>query len=239
MNMHHLEVVDNAAWVERSADVLALGINSAVDVRGACLMALSGGSTPGPVLENLAARDLPWDKVTIFQVDERIVPLASPDRNFSMLLHHLGHLPSRFIPLPIDLDPGEPMEPAIDAFVQEFVEIAGDPPVLDLVHLGLGDDGHTASLIPNDPVTDDTINTVGMSGEYEGTFRLTLTRPILDRARLTVWLVRGENKREPLAKLLAGDTSIPAGKLQPQQSIIVADHAAGDQLAGEGLSSAE
>lgn len=230
MNKHHLEVVTEDDWAARAADVLALGITSAVDVRGVCLMALSGGSTPLPVLEELAGRDLPWDKVTIFQVDERLVPLDSPQRNLSMLLQILGHLPVRFVSLPIDLDPEEPMESAIEAFVAEFESIAGSPPVLDLVHLGLGDDGHTASLIPGDPVTDDTINTVGISGEYQGTYRLTLTRPILDRARLTVWLVQGSGKRDALRRLLDGDTTIPAALLQPQQSIIVADHDAGHDL---------
>lgn len=232
MSEHHLEVVSEDGWAARAADVLALGITSAVEVRGACLMALSGGSTPQPVFEELAGRDLPWDKVTIFQVDERLVPLDSPHRNLSMLLQALGHLPVRFVSLPIDLDPEEPMESAIEAFVSEFEEIAGSPPVLDLVHLGLGDDGHTASLIPDDPVSDDTINTVGISGEYQGTHRLTLTRPVLDRARLTVWLVRGANKRDALRRLLDGDTSIPAGRLVPQQSIIVADHDAGSDLGG-------
>ncbi len=228
--MHHLEVVETEDWVERSADVLALGITSAIDVRGVCLMAVSGGSTPVPVFDALAKRDLPWDRVTIFQVDERIVPLASAHRNFSMLLRSMGHLAARFVPLPIDLEPGEPMEPAIESFVSELESIAGEPPVLDLVHLGLGNDGHTASLIPGDPVVDDTINAVGMSGEYDGTYRLTLTRPILDRARLAVWLVAGESKRHPLIKLLAEDTSIPASKLKPQQSIIIADKLAGDGL---------
>lgn len=232
MSEHHLEVANEDEWVARAADVLALGITSAVDVRGVCLMALSGGSTPLPVFEELAERDLPWDKVTIFQVDERLVPLDSPDRNLSMLLGALGHLPIRFVSLPIDLDPEEPMERAIEAFVSEFEGIAGAPPVLDLVHLGLGDDGHTASLIPGDPVSDDTINTVGISGEYQGTYRLTLTRPILDRARLTVWLVRGDAKRDALRRLLDGDTSIPAGRLAPQQSIVIADRAAGEGLGG-------
>jgi 6-phosphogluconolactonase len=229
-DLHILDISDNDRWVGRAADVLAAAIEASVDRTGRCLLALSGGSTPDPVFRDLAGRDLPWSKVTILQVDERLVPADDPARNLAAQRDALGDVGASWLPLPVDelLAASGPDGPArcsavLDRFTMELVALAEDPPILDVVHLGLGDDGHTASLVPDDPLVDQMRDYVGVTGDYRGTRRVSLTRPILDRARMVVWLVRGEAKAEPLGRLLSGDTSIPAGLIRPPHSVVLAD----------------
>lgn len=223
---HTIEVVSADRWASRAADVFATAITAAVDLRGHCVLALSGGSTPMPVFLELGTRELPWEDVVITQVDERVAPAGSPERNLVGQQEALGHLPVEWLPLSVE----GPIRREIATMLRSLRNVAGDPAVLDVVHLGLGEDGHTASLVPGDPVLEETERTLALTGEYQGTRRLTFTRPMLDRARLTVWLVKGEEKAPALQALVKGDQSIPASLLKPQNSLIIADEAAASLL---------
>ena len=257
---HVLDVSAPARWSSRAADVLATAIAHSIERRDRCLLGISGGSTPTPVFAELAARDLDWDKVTIVQVDERIVPLDSSSRNLMVQRGLLGDLGCAWLPLPVDellllrgrppidqdqprlIDPGA-AEDILDTFGRHLAELAGKPPVLDVVHLGLGSDGHTASLVPGDPLVGELRRYVGLTGLYSGspptatqaaaaldkatvrptTQRVSLTRPVLDRARMALWLVQGADKADAVKQLYRSDPSIPAGLVRPAHSVIVAD----------------
>lgn len=215
-----LEVLPDAASVAgRGAEILAEQAASAVAARGRFVFAVSGGRTPWAMFAHLSEA-MPWGKVTIFQVDERIAPDGHPDRN---LTHLLGSLPAgadvdvRAMPVGAD---------DLDAAAASYA--AGLPDRLDLVHLGLGRDGHTASLVPGDPVLEVTHRAVAITGPYEGHRRMTLTYPVLNRARRILWLVTGADKADVLGRLVAGDRSIPASRVASARSLILADRAAGD-----------
>lgn len=229
-DLHQLRIEAVDDWAPRSADLLARTIEAAIAERGRCLIALSGGSTPRPVFEELATRSLDWDLVVLLQADERVAPAGTEERNLTHQRAVFDGLPVTWLPLPVDpLVTGDQaeLEPiaatAIDEFTLQLVELADDPPVIDIAQLGIGRDGHTASLLPGDPALDELRRYVALTGPYRGARRLTLTRPVFDRARLVIWLARGATKREPLGRLLAGDLSIPAGLLRPRRSVIVAD----------------
>lgn len=213
---HHIEIAESAQLAERAADVFATAITASVEARGRCLVGLSGGSTPIPFFYALASRNLPWDKVTLIQVDERIAPDGSVDRNITEQRKAFGPLTDLgWLILPVH-DPDD-----LGHFVAELVRLAGQPPVLDVVHLGLGADGHTASLIPGDPLVKERFAYVGRTRTYQGTARLTLTRAVLERARLLVYLVEGADKSDALNRLNNADHTIPAGLIQPRQSVII------------------
>jgi 6-phosphogluconolactonase len=202
----------------RAAEVVADRTERAVRDRGRADVALSGGTTPGLMFGSLAARDLPWRQVHLWQVDERVAPKDGPDRNLTYLDAAFGDLNGVTVhPMPVDEpDPAE----AAPAYAASL------PPAFDLVHLGLGADGHTASLVPGDPVLDVTDRDVALTGEYEGRRRMTLTYRGLARAEEILWLVAGAEKKEALAKLLAGDRSIPAGRVTARRSTMLVDRAA-------------
>ncbi|MEM7275798.1 MAG: 6-phosphogluconolactonase [Actinomycetota bacterium] len=241
-DLHILDITPTKRWALRCADVLEASIAQAVDRFDLCTLALSGGSTPGPVFESLAERELPWERVTILQVDERLAPAEDPARNLAAQQAALGDVGASWLPLPVDellaiADPEELFEPTheaevkavLDRFRVRLIDLAGDPPILNVVHLGLGDDGHTASLVPGDPLLTELRAYVGVTEPYNGHRRLSLTRPVLDRARMVVWLVSGASKAEPLGRLLAGDMSIPAGLIMPAHSVVLADEDAARQ----------
>ncbi len=182
------------------------------------------------MLRNLASEDMPWADVHIVQVDERVAPAGDPDRNLTRIQESLlqnARLPAGQIhAMPVE----EPeLNVAASQYAQTLQRLSGSPPVLDLVHLGLGPDGHTASLVPGDPVLQIFDADVAVTGEYQRRRRMTLTYPLLNRARRILWVVTGEEKAEPLARLRNVDYSIPAGRVNQDRAIVLADRAAADQ----------
>src|SRR5262249_8646827 len=175
----------------------------------------------------LASETMPWRDVHILQVDERVAPAGEQDRN---LTHLQASLFSR---VPLSSAQGHAMpveendlEAAAAIYASLLRQIAGSPPVLDLVHLGLGPDGHTASLVPGDPVLGVADRDVAVTGVYQERRRMTLTYPVLNRARCILWLVNGPEKVEMLKRLVSGDASIPAGRIRRDTAMVVADRAA-------------
>jgi len=209
----------------RAAAVIAQAAREAVEARGRFVLAVSGGGTPMRMFEMLAEADVPWEQVELFQVDERVAPEGDPGRNLTQLrgclLDRLPMLPAVY-PMPVEM-------PDLDAAASRYGHAlhrqAGTPPVLDLVHLGLGDDGHTASLLPGDPALEAT-GDVAVTGSYRGHRRMTLTYPVLNRARAILWVVAGAGKAGALARLIAGDPGIPAGRVATGQARVLADRAA-------------
>lgn len=218
---------DPDVMARRGAALIADAARSAVAGRGRFVVAFSGGRTPWGMLRALAEQQLPWDRVQLFQVDERVAPAGDPDRNMAhireSLLSRVPLRPDQVHPMPVE---DSNLDAAAARYAAELRAAAGDPPVIDLVHLGIGADGHTASLVPGDPVLDVTDRDVAISGPYEGRKRMTLTYPILDRARRILWYVMGAGRAAALAKLRAGDRSIPAGRVNQGRAILLADTAA-------------
>ena len=223
-----IDVLPDADSVARAAaSIIAEQARAVVAARGRFVMAVSGGRTPWMMLCALSNQDMPWEKVQVVQVDERVAPAGHDDRNLTLLHDSL----SKQARLPMDRINAMPVEASdLDAATAQYAvmlqELAGLPPVLDLVHLGLGPDGHTASLVPGDPVLDVTDTDVALTGIYQGRRRMTLTYPILNRARCILWLVTGSKKADMFARLRDGDRSIPAGLVRREQAIVLADRAA-------------
>jgi 6-phosphogluconolactonase len=199
-----------------------------VQARGRFTVAISGGRTPWVMLRALSSLDVPWERVHVLQVDERIAPDGHPDRNLTHLRESL-HGPEHVLAMPVE---SADLDEAAARYARTLVDIAGSPPVLDLVHLGLGPDGHTASLVPGDPVLGVTDADVAMTGVYQGRRRMTLTYPVLNRARRVLWLITGEDKAAMLVRLRRGDPAIPAGRVRQDDAVVLADRAAAQQLEG-------
>lgn len=210
-----------------AARLIAAEARKAVAERGRFVVALSGGRTPWQMLRAFATEDVPWAGVHVVQVDERIVPAGHPDRNLTHLRDSLlAHAPvpaGNVHALPVE----EPdLEAAALRYARALHQVAGTPPVLDLAHLGLGPDGHTASLVPGDPVLDVVDRDVALTGVYQGRRRLTLTFPMLNRSRRILWLVTGADKAAMLTRLRAADPEIPAGRVLQEHALVLADHSA-------------
>ncbi len=206
---------------------IAEAARDAIAKRGLFTFAASGGRTPWLMLEALASEDVPWGGFHLLQVDERDAPDGDPDRNWTHIAaRFLSHVPlcaSQLHPMPVmDGD----LSAAAARCGRALADLCGEPPVIDLVHLGLGADGHTASLVPGDAVLEVRDANVAACGPYQGRRRLTLTFPALDRAREILWLVTGAEKAPMLGRLLAGDPSIPAGRVRAERARIIADRAA-------------
>jgi 6-phosphogluconolactonase len=218
---------DADAVAQKGAELVAAEARAAVNARGRFIFAVSGGHTPWQMLRALATKDVPWDDVNVVQVDERVAPAGDPDRNLTHLYESLlEHAPVRreqIYAMPVE---APDLETAAERYAETLKKIAGSPPVLDLIHLGLGPDGHTASLVPGDPVLNVTDSDVALTGVYQGRSRMTLTYPILNRARRVLWLVTGNDKVDALARLRKADTSIPAGKIHRDRAVVLADQAA-------------
>ena len=231
-----IEVLADADAVARkAAAVIAAEARHAIDARGRFIMAVSGGHTPWVMLGALAGEDVPWASVHIFQVDERVAPEGHADRNLkhlrASLLEHAPMPAGQIYAMPVEIPD---LKTAAATYAAELEKIAGVPPVLDLVHLGLGPDGHTASLVPGDPVLDVTDRDVAVTGVYQGRNRLTLTYPVINRARLIVWLVTGSEKVPMYRRLLTADQSIPAGRVLQDNAVLLADNAAAGERTDEG-----
>ena len=217
-----LEVVPDAeAVARRAAEVVAAAAREAIAARGMFTFALSGGRTPLTMFRYTAGEDVAWAEVGIWQVDERVAPDGDPDRNLTSVM---PVIPSR-----VDLRPMPVTEPDLEAAAERYA--ASLPEAFELVHLGMGDDGHTASLVPGDPVLDVTDRDVAVTGEYRGLRRMTVTYPVLDRAGRALWLITGSDKAPLVPRLLAGDRSIPAGRVATAEQLVVVDAAAAAEVA--------
>jgi len=219
---------DAAAAAARAGARIAAAARAAANARGRFAFAVSGGRTPSQMLRALADEDVPWALVHVFQVDERVAPAGDPDRNLGelreSLLSRAPLAPDQIHAMPVE---SADLEAGAAEYAAELRKLAGDPPEVDLVHLGLGADGHTASLVPGDPVLDVTARDVAVTGgEYQGRRRMTLTYPLLARAREILWLVTGAEKAPALARLRAGDPSLPGGRVRRDRAWLVADQAA-------------
>ena len=225
---------DADAVALESAKLIAKAAQEAVAARGKFVMALSGGKTPWIMLRDLAHEDVPWKGVHVVQVDERVAPEGDPDRNLThlheSLLEHAPLRSEQIHAMPVE---ASDLAAACLQYVRTLDKIAGSPPVLDLVHLGLGPDGHTASLVPGDPALGVCDADVALTGIYQRRQRMTLTYPIINRARLVLWVVTGSEKVGMLARLQAGDVSIPAGRVNRDRSVVLADRAAVGQVVKE------
>jgi len=204
-----------------AADLFQQAAEEAIEHRGWFAVAFSGGSGPWEALREFARRPVDWSKVYVFQVDERAAPDGSEERNWT-------HLTTNFLD-PADVPPVQrhpmpvlaPEEEALTAYETVLHAACGTPVVFDLVHLGVGLDGHTASLLPGDPVLDVTDRDIAWSGPYQGTRRMTLTFPALARAKRIVWIVRGADKQRVVERLQAGDPSIPAGRVPQERATLL------------------
>ena len=221
---------DTGAVAEKAAEIILADAQSAISARGCFTLAVSGGQTPWRMLSALAAKGLRWADVFVFQVDERVAPDGDPNRNLTHLRESLlEHAPVRaeqIYAMPVELPN---LEAGSKVYASILERIAGVPAVLDLVHLGLGPDGHTASLVPGDPVLDVKDRDVAVTAIYKGTRRMTLTYPILNRSRRILWVVTGSEKAEMLARLRNKDATIPAGRVRQERATVLADRSAAPQ----------
>jgi 6-phosphogluconolactonase len=230
-----IEVLEDASAVARKAAALiAAETRQAVATRGRFIMAVSGGHTPWVMLRALAGEEVPWASMHVFQVDERVAPEGHSDRNLThlraSLLEHAPLPSGQIYAMPVEIPD---LNTAAATYAAELMRVAGAPPVLDLVHLGLGPDGHTASLVPGDSVLEVTDRDVAVTGVYQGRNRLTLTYPVINRAGLILWLVTGTEKVPMFKRLQVADQSIPAGRVLQNNAVLLADSAAAGERTGE------
>ncbi len=220
----NVEVVPQEQLPARAADVVAATLRAAVAARGWAAVAFSGGTTAGALLAAIAEADVPWHAVQVLQVDERVAPDGDPDRNLTTLRDRLtDHVPlpeGHLHAMPVD-DPD--LTAAAGRYAEVLRGVAGSPPRLDLVHLGLGADGHTASLLPGSSLLDPDGALVGIAHRYQGRRRMTLTLPVLSQARHLLWFVTGVSKAPAVARLVNGDRSIPAGLVERAHARLLLD----------------
>ncbi|NJA89733.1 6-phosphogluconolactonase [Rhodocyclus tenuis] len=223
---------DAAELAQAAATEIAAAAAQAIAERGQFLLALSGGQTPQEMLRALAVKPIDWSRVHLLQVDERIAPLGHSARNLTQLQETLlAHVPipaAQVHLLPVDaIDP----QAAMAACEAQLRQLMGDPPQLDLVQLGLGGDGHTASLLPGDAALDVTGQALAVSACYQGWRRMTLTRHVINRARRVLWLVSGADKAAVLARFVVGDAALPASRIRRENALLLCDVAAAGDLA--------
>jgi 6-phosphogluconolactonase len=222
-----LEVLPTEADVaERAAAIIERNVRADIQRAGRATVAVSGGRTPWLMLEGLDARGLDWERIDLFQVDERVAPLGNADRNATHAAAVLGAAlrtsPRSFHWMPVEDDD---LDAAAAGYAAQLRAAAGTPPVLGTIHLGLGVDGHTASIFPGSPVLEWTRD-VAVAPAHLGRLRMTLTLATLNRARRIVWVVTGREKADALEGLLAGDGAIVASRVRRAGAIVIADAAA-------------
>lgn len=223
--------LDCPSACQEAALYLVRYVAETVSRNGRCHLAVSGGTTPWPMFAAFFREELPWSRIDLFQTDERMVPDDSPERNAS---HLIPLLPSgiRFHPMPYD--PDSLIRKQVSVYARELEACCGSPPVLDLIHLGLGQDGHTASLVPGDPVLDIRDQSVALTRPYHGQRRMTLTVRTLQAARTRLWLACGTGKQQALARCLKRDSAIPASRVyQPSDPFWCDPPAAGSGVSTE------
>lgn len=225
---------DADSVAQAAALAIAAEARARIASAGRFSFAVSGGKTPWIMLRALANEDVPWSQVHLFQIDERVAPAGDPDRNLTQLqesfLQHVSIPTEQIHAMPVE---AADLESAARQYASTLQEVAGSPPVLDLAHLGLGPDGHTASLVPGDPVLEIVDRDVALTGTYQGRRRMTLTYPAINRARLVLWVVTGGEKVGMLRRLRDGDVSIPAGRVQRERALLLADRAAAEPMNAE------
>lgn len=220
-------LADDDAVAKAAAGVIAAAARAAVAERGVFTLAVSGGKTPWAMLKDLASEEVPWSQVHIFQIDERIAPEGDPDRNLTHLHESLlGNAPipkENIHAMPVN--EADPVQGAQE-YEKTLQEFCGNPAVLDMAHLGLGPDGHTASLIPGDPVLSVVDRDVALTGVYQDRHRMTLTYPMINRSRKILWLATGAAKVPMIVRLKASDPTIPGGRIAQEQALLLTDTAA-------------
>lgn len=231
-------LADDDAVAKAAAGVIAAAAREAVAARGVFTLAVSGGKTPWAMLRDLASEEVPWSQVHVFQIDERIAPEGDPDRNLTHLHESLLAQGGNGAPIPkenihaMPVNAADPVEGAKE-YEKVLQEICGNPPILDMAHLGLGPDGHTASLTPNDPVLEVTDRDVALTDPvnlYQNRRRMTLTYPMINRSRRIMWLATGAAKIPMIVKLRAADPSIPGGRISQDNALLLTDTAVASGL---------
>lgn len=206
---------DPQAAADVAARAIARRLVNAVAARGTASVAFSGGSTPALMLARMAELDVPWGQVHVFQVDERVAPDGDPARNAGLLDALPVRRANRHL-MPVTAKD-------LNAAARRYA--AALPERFDVVHLGVGDDGHTASWPPGDPVIDAT-EPVAMSAPYNGFVRMTLTPPVVNAARHRLVLAPGAAKAQPLSRWLLDDHSLPIQRVRRADTVVVIDAAA-------------
>lgn len=223
--MLNMEILpDPNAVARHAAACMARLARAAIEQRGRFVGAISGDDAPWPMLRRFAATPLPWAQVHIVQVDERVTPPGHPERNLTQLRASLRGCAAHIHPMPVD---ATPLTTAAARYAALLRELAGTPPVLDAIQLGLGADGHTASLVPDDPaLAVDDVEVVA-TGPYRGHIRMTLTYPVINRARHILWIVTGSAKSRVLARLFDGhDHTLPANRVERDHALLLTDREA-------------
>jgi 6-phosphogluconolactonase len=229
---------DLESLIERSLAITLDNIHEAISKRGLCTIALSGGGTPKPLYEAIAQQQLPWDKIHVFWGDERYVPPDHPESN--QLMARTTWLNKVPIPaknihpmLASEADPAVAASKCEQELLEFFQLSPGKLPVFDLILLGIGDDGHTASLFPHTPALKVSDRAVTI-GNKDGQPRITFTYTLINQARCVMFLVAGASKREALAKIfapVADSSTYPSRLIQPQGQLLwLLDRAAGQEL---------
>ena len=211
----------------RAAAYLEQEIRDALTHQKSFSLAISGGRTPWEMLKILSKVDLPWQRINLFQVDERVAPVGHPDRNLTQLFQAIAGTAMvtqlRIFPMPVTAED-------LDASAKEYAEVLDEIKEgkgLDIIHLGLGSDGHTASLVPGDGVLEIQNRLVACTqNPYQGRIRMTLTYPLLNAAKQILWIVTGSEKKEMVQRMLQQDPSIPAGSIRQENALLLVDQAA-------------
>ena len=221
---------DEDAVARRTAEVIADAAREGARRHGRAVLAFSGGSTPAPMLERLARMDLRWNATHILQVDERVAPEGHEDRNWTMITNSLlagADIPDALLhPMPVTDDD---LDAAAGRYAMRLQTVAGVPPIADVIHLGIGGDGHTASLVPGDPVLEVRDRWVAVAGPYQGRKRMTLTYPAINAGRLLVWQITGADKAVAVRRGLQG-RGVPASKVRRRDVVVIATREAAAEL---------